>query len=96
MLGPEDVEGGAVGHGGGDRHNLVVGVGELDEAVREDLGESLLSGGLGFAGVGVIRAEAVELLLLFKSGAEAATLLREGMKDDRLVLGLEELQRFDE
>ena len=75
---------------------LVVHVGELGEGLGEDFGVGLLAGGLGLAGFGIVGSEAVEFLLLFERGLEAAALLREGVQDDGAVELLEDAEGLDE
>ena len=96
MHGAEEIERGAVGHGRGDRDDLVVCGRKLGEAVGKDLRVGLLAEGLGLAGLGIVGSEAVELLLLFLRGLEAASLLRDRVQDDRAVQRLEELEGLDQ
>ena len=62
----------------------------------EDFGVSFLPGNLGLASLRVIRAEAVEFFLRIDGGLEAAAFLGDGVQDYGSVLGLEELEGFDQ
>ena len=96
MMRPEEIEAGAVGHGGGDGHDALVLVGQLDERVGEDLGVGELADRLGLAGFGIVGPEAVKFLLPVERRLEAAALLREHVQQDRVVFGLEELEGLDQ
>ena len=54
MMRAEEVQSCTVRHGSGDRDHLVVCVGQLGQALREDLRIGFLPGGLGFAGLGIV------------------------------------------
>ena len=58
----------------------------------EDFGVGFLAGDLGLAGFRIVGAQAVKLLLAVDGGLEAAAFLRDGMKDDGLILLFEELE----
>ena len=96
MVRAEEIEAGAVGHGGGDGDDAVVLVGQLDEGVGEDFGVGGLAGGLGLAGFGIVGAEAVKFLLPVERGLKAAALLREDVQQDGAIFGLEELEGLDQ
>ena len=67
-----------------------------DQGVGEDLGVGEPAGGFGLAGLGIVGAEAVKLLLLVEGGLEAAALLREDVQQHGAVLRLEKLEGLDE
>ena len=68
MMRLEEVEAGAVGHGGGDGDDVLVFVGELHQGVGEDLGVGAAAGGLGLAGFGIVGTEAVKFFLPSSAG----------------------------
>ena len=67
MGGAEEIEAGAVGHGGGDGDDARIGVGQLNQCLGEGLGVGGLAG-KGLAGFGIVGAEAVEFLLPSSAG----------------------------
>ena len=67
-----------------------------DQRVGKDFGVGRLAGGLGVAGLGIVGAEAVKLLLAVERGLKAAALLREHVQQNRTVYGLEELEGLDQ
>jgi hypothetical protein len=80
----------------GDGDDFVIHVRELCEGLGEDFGVGFLADRLGVAGFGVVGPEAVKFLLGVDGGLEAAAFLRDGVEDDGLIEGLEELQGLDE
>ena len=68
----------------------------LSQRVGEDLGVGGLPGGLGLAGLGIVGAEAVKLLLPVQRGLEAAALLREHVQQHGTVFRLEKLEGLDQ
>ncbi len=87
---------GAGRHGRSDGGDFCVVVGEVGEALAEKLGISRCGRGDGLAGILVKFSEAVELVGFFESGGVAFALLSKNVEDDRLVLGLEKLERARE
>jgi len=96
MMRPEKVESGAVGHGGSDGHDALVLVGEFCERSGEGFGVCGNAGRLGHAGFGIVGTEAVKFFLAVECGLKSPALLREDVKEDGAVLGLEELESLDE
>ena len=96
MVRLEAVETGAVGHGGGDGHHFGIVVGQLHQRVGEDFGVSAAAQRLGLAGLRIVRAQAVKLLLLLHGGLEALALLGEHMQQHGAVLLLEEFESLDQ
>ena len=92
----EEVERRSVGHGGGDGHDLGVLVGQLDQGLGKDFGIGTLPRRCGLAGIRVVGAKAVKLLLLVERRLKAASLLRNGVQQDRPLLGFQELKCFDQ
>ena len=97
---PEEIERGAVGHGGGDGYDFVVGGGEFDQAFGENFRVGLFCGELDTIGgttrERIIGTETVEFLLLLQGGLETPALLGEGVENYGLVLCFKELESFDE
>ena len=58
----------------------------FDQRVGKDLGVGALAERLGLAGLRIVRAEAVKLLLPVERRLEAAALLREHVQQHRAVL----------
>jgi hypothetical protein len=96
MARPEVVEAGAVGHGGGVGDHALVPGGHIGQGVGKDFGVGGLAGGRSEAGIGIVGAEAVKLLLPVEGGLEAAAFLSEYVQQHRPVLGFEKLEGFDE
>ena len=93
---PEEIEARAVGHGRGDGHNALVFCGHIGKCVGEDLGICGQAGRLCKAGLGIVRSQAVELLLAVERGLKAAALLRQHVQKHRMIGGLEKLEGLDQ
>ena len=70
--------------------------GEAHQGVGKHLGIGRGGGGLGFAGLRLVRAEAVEFPGIVDRRFVAASLFREDVQQHRLLLGLEKLEHPDQ
>ena len=93
---PEEVERRAVGHGGRDGDHLSIAVRQLHQRVGEDLRVGAPAQRLGLAGLGIVRPQAVKLLLLLQRRLEAPALLRQHVQQHRPILLLEKLESLDQ
>ncbi len=90
---------GAAGHGGGDADERVVFLAELHQRLAHHVLIHRRRAGFGggrFAGLRVVRPEAVEFFRKFQRGFKALSLLRQNVDDNRMVAGLGKFQRADE
>ncbi len=69
---------------------------QLDQGFGKYLRIGALARRRGLAGIRIVGTEAMKFLLLVERGLEAASLLRDGVQQDRALLRLEELKCFDE
>src|SRR5690242_16842237 len=81
----------AARHRSRDRHQLVVLVCKLRERFAQDLRIRRRGGGLHLTSLRLEFAEPMELVRLLERWRVAASLLRENVQDDRLVLRLQKL-----
>ena len=84
-----------VGIAAGDRHNLLVRLGEFRERLAEELGIGRGWRRRGLAAFGLEFAEPVELVRLFQRRRVAFALLGQNVQQDRFVLRLQKLEGPD-
>ena len=94
--GAEQIEAGAVGHGGGDGDDARVVVGQVGQRIGKNLRVGGHAAGRGFAGLRIVGPQAVKLLLAVERGLKAAALLREHVQQHRVVGSLEELEGLNQ
>ena len=90
---------GAAGHRGGDADERVVLLAEFHHRLAHHVLIHRRRAGLGggrFAGLHVVRPEAVEFFRKLQRGFKAFALLRQNVDDDRMIAGLGKFQRADE
>src|ERR1700733_1589783 len=96
MMRAEKVECGSIGHGRSDGHYLGVLIRQFDQRIGKHFGVGTLPRWCGLTRIRVVGAEAVKFLLLVERRLETASLLGNGVKQDRALLGLQELKCFDQ
>src|SRR5580658_9667308 len=96
MVRTEEVERRAVGHGSGNRYQLLILVRELNKGVSEYFGVGALANWFCLSRFRIVGAEPMELLLLVERRLKSAALLRNEVQDNWFVLLLEKLKGLDQ